>query len=354
VIQRLKASTLPINNERNLRARAQLILALRTSQPFAFTGAGVSIYAGYGSWKQVIRRLADRVAERCGEEVNADVVVRNYEADPLLCAQKLGRYLGNVEFGDFVRNEFGPNGVSPADVLYRLVGMPFRHFATLNFDPSLEQVHGVLGRPCGSVSTSDRRSIARFMREMDGKDCTRQVIHLHGMHSDAPEFIALTEQGYRRLYRDNQWFTNFLWLLAVSKRLVFMGFSFQDFDLLSNLRDATRDIQENGLCHFAIVHIRPDDDDGPIRTQLNDRYLIEPIFYEVIGDDEHADHRGFVELVNGLSDELGVTASAPDAAVPGNGEVLAAQPEADDIRRAEQLGDALLGRIDPGGGDVPA
>src|ERR1700722_13865633 len=30
VIPRLKASTLPINNERNLRGRAQLILALRT------------------------------------------------------------------------------------------------------------------------------------------------------------------------------------------------------------------------------------------------------------------------------------------------------------------------------------
>ena len=205
---------------------------------------------------------------------------------------------------------------------YRLVGIPFRHFATLNFDPSLEQVHGVLARQCGTVSTSDRRSIARFMREMDGRDYARQVIHLHGMHSDASEFIALTEQGYRRLYRDNQWFTNFLWLLAVSKRLVFMGFGFQDFDLLSSLRDATRDIQDNGLCHFAIIHLRPQDDDGPIRTQLNDRYLIEPVFYEVLGDDEHADHRGFVELVNGLSDELGVTASAPEAVVQAQVEIV--------------------------------
>jgi hypothetical protein len=343
---------MPINNERNLRARTQLVAALRTNQAFAFTGAGVSVWAGYASWRQVIRHLADRVAERCGDEVNVEVVVRNNEADPLLCAQKLGRYLGDVEFGDFVRSEFGPNGVSPSDVLYRLIGIPFKHFATLNFDPSLEQLHGVLGRQCGTVSSSDRRSVARFMREMDGQDYPRQVVHLHGIHSDTPGLIALTEQGYRRLYRDNQWFINFLWLLAVSKRLVFMGFGFQDFDLLSSLRDATRDIQENGLCHFAIVHLRPQDDDGPIRTQLNDRYLIEPVFYEVLGDDEHPDHRGFVELINGLSDELGVTTRAPEAAVPAQAEVVA--PEAEDIRRAEQLGDALLGRIDPGGGDVPA
>jgi hypothetical protein len=340
---------LPINDERNARARSRLVAALRSNQAFAFTGAGVSVWAGYGSWAAVLGRLAERVAERCGSEVNAHAVMRNYQNDPLLCAQKLGRYLGNVDFGDFIQAEFGPNGVSPQDVIYRLIGLPFRHFVTLNFDLSLEQGHQALTRPCGSVSTADRRGVARFMREMDGAEYVRQVVHLHGVHSDAPDLIALTEQGYRRLYRDNRWYTNFLWLLTVSKRLVFMGFGFQDFDLLTNLRDATRDIQENGLCHFAVVHIRPEDDDGPIRAQLNDRYLIEPVFYTVIQDGERDDHRGFVELINGLSDELGVAKMPEVVRVPR--EQAAPEAEAGDLRRAEQLRDALLERIDPGGGD---
>jgi hypothetical protein len=342
-----------INNERNLRARATLIAALRTGQAFAFTGAGVSVWAGYRTWNRVIERLADRVSERRPGEVNVEEVVRNHRDDLLLCAQRLGTYLGEVEFRDFVLSEFGPDGSSPNDVLYRLAGMPFKHFATLNFDLSVEQAHGDLGRPCGSVSTADRRSVARFMREMDGEDCPRQVVHLHGIYTDTPELIALTEQGYRRLYRDSQWFINFLWLLTVSKRLVFMGFGFGDSDLLNSLREATRDILENGLSHFAIVGIKPDEADGPMRTYLNERYLIEPVFYEITPDGEHFDHSGFVELINGLSDELGVAARAPERVEPV-GPGIVAEPAAEDLRRAEELGEELLGRIDPGGGDVPA
>lgn len=307
------------------------------------------MWAGYRSWSAVLGQLAQRVVERRRNEVNVDTVMRNNQDDPLLCARSLARYLGDADFGDFIRDEFGPNGVSPHDVIYRLIGLPFRHFMTLNFDPSLEQAHDALRRPCGSVSTADRWGVARFMRNMDGADYVRQVVHLHGFHTDAPDLIALTEQGYRRLYSDNQWYTKFMWLLTVSKRLLFMGFGFQDFDLLTTLRNATRDIQENGVCHFAIVHIRPEDDDGPIRAQLNDRYLIEPIFYNVVQEAGRDDHRGFVEIINGLSDELGVTRMPEVVGVPR--EQRSPEPEAADLNRAERLREALLERIDPGGED---
>jgi len=45
---------LPINAERNDRARNRLLEALRRGNSLALVGAGVSIWAGYGSWGQVI------------------------------------------------------------------------------------------------------------------------------------------------------------------------------------------------------------------------------------------------------------------------------------------------------------
>lgn len=42
------------------------------------TGAGVSVWAGYRTWKQVIDRLAAVVTDRRGAEVDAQLIVRNH------------------------------------------------------------------------------------------------------------------------------------------------------------------------------------------------------------------------------------------------------------------------------------
>lgn len=339
---------LPIDIEQNLRARQRLIELLRTGQALALTGAGVSVWAGYRTWDKVIRVLGDAVREYNRGEVDPDVVIQD-NPDPLHCAQRLGTYLG-PRFPEFIRTEFGPNGVSPHDVLYRIVSFPFKHIVTLNFDTSAEQAHAATGQACGTIRCSTRRELASFLRGMEGQGYERQVVHLHGIYYDPPEVIALTEQGYRSLYGD-QFFLKMLWLLMVSKRLVFLGFGFKDSDFSHALRTAARDIHENDPCHFAIVGIRPDQNANAIRNTYNDNYLTEPVFYEVLGDRENSNHQGFVELINGISDELGGPVRIlPEAMPPQPPQPHGPEPE--DLRRAEHLGDVLLERVDPGGDDV--
>ena len=50
------------------------------------------------------------------------------------------------------------------------------------------------------------------------------VLHLHGTFADPPECIALTNDGYARLYPDGTLFRKFVWWLTTSKCLVFLGF----------------------------------------------------------------------------------------------------------------------------------
>jgi len=312
------------------------------------TGAGVSVWAGYRTWRQVIDRLAAVVADRRGAEVDAEMIVRNH-TDLLFCAQALGRELSPEQFAEFIRQEFGPNGKSPHELLYRLAQMPFRHVLTLNFEQSIEEAHTAVELRCGTVSCCSRTAIATFLASMDSAAYPRQVVHIHGIYTDPNDTIALTETGYRQLYRDNRLFQQFLWLLAATKRIIFLGFGFEDTDFLNAMRDAARDVHANGNRHFAIMSVRPAEDDAPIRQRLNERYLVEPIFYELVedGSDPFA---GFPALINGIAHELAIPAppivqfTEPEAVEP------AAEPG--DLQRAADLADQLLGRIDPRGNNV--
>ena len=116
---------LPINAERNEGARTRLLTSLRRGNSLALVGAGVSVWAGYGSWGQVIEHLAAAVLA-IRPEVDTQAIIRN-NRNPLHCAQHLGQYLSPA-FADFIQTEFGPNGKRPDAVLLRLRSLPFQHF----------------------------------------------------------------------------------------------------------------------------------------------------------------------------------------------------------------------------------
>jgi hypothetical protein len=338
-----------INADRNRLAMEQLLALLRTGQPYAMTGSGVSVWAGYRTWQQVIERLAAVVRERRGAEVDTAAIIRNHP-DLLFCVQHLGQGLSSEEFTQFVQLEFGPNGKPAHNLLYFLAQMPFKNILTLNFDRSMEDVHAALELPCGTVSCCNRAAMSRFVSSIDSQERPRQIVHLHGIYTDPIQTIALTEQSYLSLYHDNHLFRHFLWLLAATKRIVFFGFGFGDFDFLRQMSDAARDVHVNGNRHFAVYPIGQNDDDDRIRQNLNDRYLVQPIFYELVegGGDAHA---RFPELINGLSHELALP-GRPAVGIPEPVADAAAVANPEDLRRAAELTEQLLGRIDRGGDGV--
>ncbi|MGB8591013.1 MAG: SIR2 family protein [Candidatus Acidiferrales bacterium] len=335
----------------------QLVARLRTGQLYAMTGSGVSVSAGYRTWEEVVARLAAVVMERSGAGIagiDAEVIVRTQQ-DPLLCAQFLSRELSPEDFASFIRQEFRPNGKPPHELLIRLAQMPFKHILTLNFDESMEEAHDAMKLSYGKVSCSARAATSRFLDSIDSPDCPRQIVHLHGVYTDPTETIVLTEDGYRRMYRDSNLFEHFLWLLAATKRIVFLGFGFKDIDFLNAMRDAARDMNRdaardienrNWTGHFAVLPISPTEDDVPIRRDHNYRYFVEPIFYERVegGDDPYA---RFLPLINGILHQLDLPARpAIEIAEPAVAAELIAEPG--DLQRAADLAEQFLGKIDPG------
>jgi hypothetical protein len=89
---------------------------------------------------------------------------------------------------------------------------------------------------------------------------------LHGTYSDSLDTIALTDRGYGALYANGSLFGKLLWLLCASRSLVFIGFGFEDADFLYAFRASMREMEGYpGPCHFAIVGLKPEEEDGPRR-----------------------------------------------------------------------------------------
>jgi len=346
---------LPIDAARNLEARQRLMAALRTQRTLGVTGAGVSAYAGYGTWWGVLHRLAEEVERHSrGAIPDADGVI-NANPDPLHCARELGRLLGDARLQRFIQAEFQPRTTTPHDVLYRIANLPFAHFLTFNFDTSNERVHEAVGRPCASITTANDGQLLEFLRNFDGARYARTSVHMHGLYSDPIDRIVLTNTGYARLYRNNRFFRQALWSLATSRQLVFLGYGFNDMAFNNVMREAAWDLGEDqDPYHFAALGIWQADDDAPVRNTYNDTYLIEPIFYELRGDRNAPDYSAFVELVTGIANELGTGGAPEPLVIPEEVRpaVDDAGPGQDDLRRVRELGDAILDRFDPGGEHV--
>lgn len=338
----------PIDQGRNFASRTALIERLQNRTALAITGAGVGAWAGYPTWRQLVERLAGYARENLGAEVNVDNVLRNYR-NPLHCVQRLGNFLGARLFANFIQTEFGilPGLLPP--VLFTFIRLPFRHILTFNYENSVERAHAAIGQPCGSVSCNSRRDIARFLRDLDCLEYGRQVVHLHGVYSEEPHRLALTEDGYASLY-DDTFFRNLLWFFATARRLVFFGFSFTDADVLDSFRHSARHVRDNGLCHSAVVGLRPEEDEGQRRTELRETYLIDPVFYPISINEGIEDHTACSELINGVAAEIG--AGSPIEVPMESREHPREAVDAADVRRAEELTDRLINRADPGGPDV--
>jgi hypothetical protein len=338
---------LPISRpELNEQAILRLVQSLRSRRMFSMTGAGLSSWAGYPVWSQLLAKLETRVVEVRDREVNVDVIRTRYEHSPLILAHKLGHELGN-EFLPFLRAQFGAAGggvLSP--VLLQFASLPFQHHLTLNYDDSLERAHpnGLL--TCGSVTAANREDLIEFLERSDDPEYGKKALHCHGLHSDPLEGLILTESGYADVYQDNPLLRSLYWSLLSTRRILFSGFGFTDKDFLHTVNAWKRDtrVREGHLRHFAIYGLGDGVNDEAERARLTGDYRIDPIFYEVLPGH---DHSGFVDIISRLTQELG-TFTPPRPALPG---VLPAEDlDAGDAARIEELAVTMANRT---GGGIP-
>lgn len=342
-----------INETANTKARNRLIKLMREGHPIALTAAGLSAWAGYPQWGELLQRLVDYIGEHGDgtpiEKARAEEILKTHE-NPLKIASQLGGMIPPYEFSNFINEQLGPKPERYHELVGLVASLPFRHFLTLNLDPTLHDALVINSDPFEAFTWYDTASVIKFLKSLNAnsKRYPRQLIHCHGRHSDPLDRIALATEGYNGLY-GKELFKTFLLTLAMTQRIVFIGFGFQDKNFMEPFRIAAQQLGSHELCHFAIVPLAENAHDQKERNRYRDEWCVEPIFYAK--QDATDGHGGFgqfrVELQR-IRDTLNIAPLQPKESAQ---QIAAPTQDPEDAAIVQALTEATLREI-KGDGDV--
>ncbi|HJW94771.1 MAG TPA: SIR2 family protein [Thermoanaerobaculia bacterium] len=273
-----------------------------TEQPLALVGAGLSVPAGLPSWNALLDEMEAQLSMLDGAYKQA---LRD-NADALWRAEEYRRYLGEQNYQSLLRNRFGAPVTLKADSApVALVKLPFRHFMTTNYDDVLLEAHKVakLDSP-QKMNWSNEDEVRKFIFGLRNNLAPRTVLHLHGHHSNAMS-IVLTDNDYTERYVRSADTTRKLFAILATERVVFVGFSLTDPDLMALLREVNATLRSDQARHFAIMGLEKPISEVFERGRLLKRYGVDPVFY----DNQDQKHTGLLEVLHQIGGA--VPASAP-------------------------------------------
>lgn len=174
-----------------------------------FAGAGLSIPAGFVDWRTLLREIASDL------KLHVDL-----ETDLLAVAQyEFNRKRSRDSLNQAILNRFAREGQLSQN--HRLIArLPVDTIWTTNYDKLIEEAFHHAGRRVDVKSAVEQLAVHR--RDTD--------VTLYKMHGDVdhPQHAVLTKDDYECYENGRQAFTTHLLSHLLSKRFLFLGFSFTD------------------------------------------------------------------------------------------------------------------------------
>jgi len=199
-----------------------------------FVGAGVSMGAGYPSWKALLK------------DIGADLGVNSDDVSDLSALAQWGisRARNKNRILQTIRNEIGVEKGIP-EALQILCRLPVRNIWTTNYDTLIERSFTELGRPLDSISNAADLSLKR-------RAGATRLFKMHGSVTDINNIVIATSDY--ELYRKTRGaFLNILQSQLTSYSLLFVGLSFTDPNVRHVLSQIVESFDGNPPEHFAIV-----------------------------------------------------------------------------------------------------
>jgi hypothetical protein len=237
----------------NARARflSEFPRALRDGAGAMFVGAGVSMSAGYPSWRGLLKEI--------GEELEIDPA----DVDDLaaLAQWHVRRTSGYQRIRQVIKREIGKE--RPITEAVRAIArLPIQHIWTTNYDRLIERGFAEISRPIDLVSSQGSIS----SRAGAG------AVRLYKMHGsiEALEDIVIATEDYELFRSKRGAYLPLLFGHLASYSFLFVGLSFSDPNIkhvLSLIRESFHDSPPE---HFAIVR-RPQREDYKTKPEYEAR-----------------------------------------------------------------------------------
>lgn len=227
----------PTSEQQRQRIVSELLKDLAEDNLAIFAGAGLSAQAGFVSWSELLRPIAEELDLEIEKETDF-VALAQYHCNSNLANR--GR------LNQLLINELSEEAIITENhkILARL---PVSTFWTTNYDKLIEQSLADAGKV---ADTKHRKKQLSFTKR--GRDAV--VYKMHG-DIDHPDEAVLTKDDYETYHVKMQPFINALSGDLVSKTFLFLGFSFTDPNLdyiLSRVRIAYSNDQRQ---HYSIQKI---------------------------------------------------------------------------------------------------
>lgn len=209
----------------------QYAISIREGTAAIFAGAGLSRASGYVDWKNFLRPLA--------EELGLDI---EKETDFLSIAQYYRNESGTrAGINREILNAFNTNSTENENIEI-ITHLPISTYWTTNYDKLIEKGLEKANRKADVKIDSDQLSNTVFDRDA-------VVYKLHG-DVDHPANAVLTKDDYVLYDKKRPLFKAVLKSDLVSKRFLFIGFSFEDPNLDYILNQIHALLDENVSEHY--------------------------------------------------------------------------------------------------------
>jgi hypothetical protein len=193
----------------------EFLKALQEESAGIFAGAGLSRASGYVDWKELLRDFAKDLGLEVEKENDLIGIAQYYYNSKSQNRTSISNKIVNEFTKDTVNNEN----------LKILSKLPIKVFWTTNYDPLIE---GTL-KDYANKKVDVKRTTENLSITLPGRDAI-----VYKMHGDVtlPHEAVIIKDDYEAYNEKRQLFTTSLQGDLVSKTFLFIGFSFEDPNLI--------------------------------------------------------------------------------------------------------------------------
>jgi len=213
------------------KATPKLINALKENKAITIVGSGLSVAAGYPTWKELLSGIAHDAEEVDPFSKDALIAVTNAieQGQFLIAANRLRSKLGD-QFDAILSKQFDAKVCGPTLSHAILMQLNFRAYITTNYDSLLEQILPPNKRKNTPIYSNSDENLAD--RILSGRPF---ILKLHG-DFDHPKDIIISLNDYFRIQRNTNLFEALKGLFQTSY-IFWIGYGHNDPDLALLMRE---------------------------------------------------------------------------------------------------------------------